>query len=574
MTVKDLSKREPQSLIGRAYAFAERAHAKQKRQNGEPYFNHVLATAEILNSWRLDEQTIASGLLHDTAEDVAVSLETIKKEFGDEVAFLVDGVTKLGRIKYRGEQTKIENMRKMILALSQDLRVVFVKLADRLHNMRTLGALPPAKQKRIAEETDEIYAPLAYRLGMQNLAGELHDLAFAYLHPQENRWLEKFAADYKERQKYLEKIRPAVEKTLREHNVEPLTIDFRAKRRSSLYRKLLSYGMDIEKVYDLVAFRIVVGTIQECYAVLGLIHEKWPPLPGRIKDYIAMPKPNSYRSLHTTVLGPENKKIEFQIRTKEMHEEDENGIAAHWIYEQKKRGETVSAKKLTEEIVWVQQLRNWLSSHSLAPRARAGDADSLQKPGEELLGLKVDFFRDRIFAITPQGDVMDLPFGATPIDFAYHIHTEIGNSCAGAKVNDALVPLDHQLKSGDVVEILTQKNKKPSEDWLKFVKTSMARDHIRSVLRGKDSLRRSVRLPKKAELKIVVEDRVGLLKDISTIIARSHLNIIDFRAYNPAGSRFPMDKVEIATTDKQRIEKLILKLKNIKGVREIGYKLI
>lgn len=543
---------------------AERAHAKQKRQNGEPYFNHVLATAEILNQWQLDEQTIAAGLLHDVVEDAEIPLETIKREFGDDVAFLVDGVTKLGRLKYRGAEEKIENMRKMILALSQDLRVIFIKLADRLHNMKTLGSLPPAKQKRIAMETDEVYAPIAYRLGMQNLSGELHDIAFPYIHPKEARWLEQFTKDYEERRRYLEKIKPVVEETLKQHHVKPLSIDFRAKRKSSLYKKLMHYGMDIGRVYDLVALRIIVKDIPECYAVLGLIHEHWPPLPGRIKDYIAMPKPNSYRSLHTTVIGPEGKKVEFQIRTQEMHEENEQGIAAHWLYEQKKRGEGVAAKKMTEEVRWVQQLRNWQEKLF----------SSKTNPKDALQALKVDFFRDRIFAITPKGDVIDLPVESTPVDFAYRVHTEIGNTCVGAKVNDAIVSLDHQLKSGDIVEILTQKNKKPSEDWLKFVKSNMARDHIRAALKNKDALRQSVRLPKKAELRITVEDRVGLIKDISTTIARSHINIVNFRAYSTAGNKFPMDKVEIATTDKAKIEKLILKLKNIKGVREISYKLV
>ena len=322
--------------------------------------------------------------------------------------------------------------------------------------------------------------------------------------------------------------------------------------------------MDIGRIYDLVALRVIVSTIPDCYAVLGLIHENWPPLPGRIKDYIAMPKPNGYRSLHTTVLGPDGKKVEFQIRTLEMHEENERGIAAHWLYEQKKRGEDVSAKKLTSEVAWVQQLRNW--QEKLFGKGRDDE--------EFLRALKIDFFKDRIFAITPKGDVIDLPFGATPVDFAYRVHSEVGNACVGAKVNDTIVSLDHQLKSGDVVEILTQKNKKPSEDWLKFVKTSMARDHVRAALKEKDSLRRGLRIHKKAELKIVVEDRVGLIKDISTAIARSHINIVNFRAYNTAGNKFPMDKVEIATTDKQKIEKLILKLKGIKGVREVGYKLI
>jgi len=564
-TVKELAKSQPQSPIGMAYAFAEKAHSRQKRESGEPYFNHVLATAEILQTWRLDEPTIVAGLLHDAVEDAGIPLETIRKEFGEEAVFLVDGVTKLGRIKYRGAKSKLENMRKMVLALSQDLRVVFIKLADRLHNMQTLSALPPQKQKRIALETEEIYAPLAYRLGMQNLAGELYDLAFPYLFPKEERWLEEIALEhYESRKKYLEKIKPLIEETLKKNGIEPVVIDFRAKRRSSLYRKLLRHNLDMEKIYDLVAARIIVETIPECYGALGLIHEKWPPLPGRIKDYIAMPKPNGYRSLHTTVIGPENKIIEFQIRTRAMHDENEYGIAAHWLYEQKRSGEDkISPKKLTAEISWVQQLKNWLEKYRLQD----------EKPDEFLQAMKIDFFKDRIFVITPRGDVIDLPAGATPVDFAYHIHSEVGNSCVGAKVNGTLVPLNHELRSGDVVEIILQKNKKPTGDWLKFVKTAVARDHIKTALREKGGFAKIAKAPTKAELKIVMEDRVGLIKDISSIIARSHIKIINFHTQNSPGSKFPIDKVEIATADKQKIEKLIVKIKSIKGVREVSYKL-
>ncbi len=361
MSVKEFAKKNPESLIGRAYAFAEKAHTGQKRKSGEPYFNHALATAEILQSWHMDEATVAAGLLHDTVEDTGVPLETIKKEFGEEVAFLVDGVTKLGHIKYRDnaalaekgrgktgaltaaalatEQSKAENLRKMILALSQDLRVVFIKLADRLHNMQTLAALPPAKQKRVALETDEIYASLAYRLGMHNVSGELQDLAFPYLHPREYEWLLRAAKErFAERSKYLEKIKPQVKKLLKEHDIKPLDIEIRAKRYSSLYKKLLKRDMDIDRVHDLVAMRVIVETLPECYAALGVIHEAWPPLPRRIKDYIAMPKPNAYRSLHTTVIGPDGKRVEFQIRTKEMHDENEYGVAAHWIYKENKDG--------------------------------------------------------------------------------------------------------------------------------------------------------------------------------------------------------------------------------------------
>jgi GTP diphosphokinase / guanosine-3',5'-bis(diphosphate) 3'-diphosphatase len=569
MPLKQFIKEHPGSLVARAYQFAEKAHKPQKRKSGEPYFTHVAATAETLSQWGLDETSIAAGLLHDVVEDTPVTLEEIRKEFGDDMAFLVDGVTKLGRIKYRGTEARAENLRKMFLALSEDLRVIFVKLADRLHNMVTLGALPPQKQRRIALETDEIYAPIAYRLGMQNLSGELHDLAFPYLHPQETRWLQAhMKEEYGIRHAYLAHMKPVLEKALLAQGLHPLSIDFRAKRMSSLYHKLLKNNMDLQKIYDLIALRIIVEDVGECYAALGLIHQMWPPLPGRIKDYIALPKPNGYRSLHTTVIGPEGKFVEIQIRTKQMHEENENGIAAHWLYEQTKSGRSQAAmhgKRLSQELEWVQQLRRWQEKYE------AGQSE------EFLKSMKIEFFKDRIFAITPEGDVIDLPEGATPVDFAYQIHSDIGNSCVGAKVNNSLVSLNHELKSGDMVFIVTQKGKKPSEDWLEFVKTTNARDHIRTALRKKGegaSLLRSDRTPTKAELKIIVEDRVGLLKDISSVIARSHVNILSFAAFNPKGSKFPMDKVEIATADKTKIEKLILKLKSIKGVREISYQLI
>jgi GTP diphosphokinase / guanosine-3',5'-bis(diphosphate) 3'-diphosphatase len=480
MSVKEQAKKDPAGLIGRAFVFAQNAHRAQARKSGEPYFNHPLAAAEILNSWHLDEATIAAALLHDTVEDTGVPLEEIKKQFGDEVAFLVDGVTKLGHIKYRGAQGKAENLRKMVLALSQDLRVVFIKLADRLHNMQTLSALPPAKQKRVAMETDEIYASIAYRLGMHNVSGELQDLAFPYLHPREYRWLLGVAKEqYDERMKYLEKIKPQVRQLLESHDIKPLDIEIRAKRYSSLYKKLVKRDMDIGRIYDLVAMRVVVATVPDCYAALGVIHEMWRPLPRRIKDYIAMPKPNAYRSLHTTVVGPDEKTIEFQIRTKEMQDENEYGVAAHWLYDQKRRGEKVSGKKLAQEIAWVQQLKDWQERFSGAEGK--GESEAL------LHDMKIDFFTDRIFAVTPGGDVIDLPVGANPIDFAYHVHSEIGDSATGARVNGVLVPLDHTLKSGDIVEIIMQKGKKPSEDWLRFVKTTVARDHIRTALRGKKS---------------------------------------------------------------------------------------
>jgi GTP pyrophosphokinase len=562
-SVKDTAEKEPKSLIGRAYNFAKKAHHGQKRQSGEPYFNHLLATAEILNDWHLDETTIAAGLLHDSVEDTKVTSEELQKEFGEEIAFLVNGISKLGRVKYREKDAKVENMRKMIVALSEDLRVILIKLADRLHNMRTLSAVPPQKQKRIALETDDIYAPLAYRLGMHHLAGELHDLAFPYLHPKESEWLQKTAAElYENRRVFLEKLKPIVEEKLKEHNLKPITIDFRAKRISSLYEKLLRHDMDMEKIYDLVAIRLIFETSEDCYAALGVIHKYWPPLPGRIKDYIAMPKPNGYQSLHTVVIGPENKLIEFQLRSRLMHEHAEKGIAAHWVYKDKKakKGETPQGAA-KDDMAWIQELRRWQESHP-----------DFEKDAEKFLeSMKVDFFRDRIFALTPRGEVIDLPNGATPIDFAYHIHTDIGDSCVGAKVNSHIVPLDYTLRSGDMVEIMTQKKKKPSEDWLRFVKTASATNHIKSSLRTKHH---SLSRPTRSEFRIAVEDRYGLIKDISTEISRAKVNIIKFETNASPGSRFPIDKVQCDTTDRQQIERLVVRLKNIKGVREVSWKIV
>lgn len=574
MTVAETARKKPNTLIGRAYAFAERAHKGQQRKNGEPYFNHVLATAETLQQWRMDEQTIAAGLLHDVVEDTAVTEEELKKEFGDEMAFLVDGVTKLSRIKYRGTEAKAENLRKMILAISQDLRVIFIKLADRLHNMKTLSALPPVKQKRIALETSEIYAAIAYRLGMWELSGELQDIAFIYLQPEEFKWLKEHVADeFETRRKYLEKIKPELEATLKRANIKPVSIDFRAKRYYSLYKKLHQHEMDINRVYDLVALRLVFETVPECYAALGVINNLWPPLPGRIKDYIAMPKPNNYRSLHTTVIGPEGKHVEIQLRTKEMHDENEFGIAAHWLYKEQQKTGFFSGKnankeplgeKLAASLAWLKQLRDWQEKR----KQETGN------PEEFLENMKADFFKDRIFAITPRGDVIDLPRGATPVDFAYHIHTEIGDNAIGSKINGKIMPLDTDLMSGDMVEILTQKNKKPSEDWLQFVKTSIAKEHIKAALRDKRMNLAQKRPASKIELHLTIENRLGLTKDISGIIARSHIHIMSLQLSEHKGSKFSSCRIGCETTDTSKIEKVILKLKKLKEIKEISYKLV
>jgi GTP pyrophosphokinase len=551
-------------LIERAYYFSQKAHQGQKRRSGEPYFTHCFETALQLARWNMDSSAIAAGLLHDVAEDTETGLANIKEEFGEEISFLVDGITKLGHLKYRtSEEKQAENIRKMLLSISKDLRVVIIKLADRLHNMKTLGALPPAPQKRISLETSEIYAPLAYRLGMQSLAGELEDLAFKYLYPREYDWLLKNVKErYEERQKYLERARPIMEKAIRESGIEPIKIDFRAKRYSSLYKKLLRYDMNLDQVYDLVAMRIIVSSIEDCYAALGAIHQLWPPLPGKIKDYIALPKPNGYRSLHTTVFSLEGKPIEIQIRTMEMHEESENGIAAHWAYERKKgtkryflRQPVFADKK---EIVWVEQLRNWQKEFS--------------NPDDFIKSLKVDFFRDRIFAITPKGEVKDLPAGSTPVDFAYSIHSDVGNQCTGARANNKIVPLDYQLQSGDMIEIMVQKSKKPSGSWLDFVKSSYARKKIKSALNKSSLSRRSAR--KEVEFSVIaLENRIGMLKDVSTVISRSHVNIVK-AAMAEYKNGLSSIRIKCELDDNKKINNLLLKLKKVEGVKEASYKLV
>ena len=549
-------------FIRKAFVLSQNTHEGQKRKSGEPYFTHALQTAELLAEWGLDQTSIAAGLLHDVVEDTGYPLEKIKEEFGDDVAFIVNGVTKLGKIKYRGVERQVENLRKMIIALSQDIRVIIVKLADRLHNMRTLKALPPQKQKRVALETMEIYSPIAYRLGMQRISGELEDLSFPYIYPREYRWLiEHTKEKYGERVNYLEKVKPVVVDALQKSGIEVRDIDSRAKRYTSLYKKLLRYDMDVDKIYDLVALRIIVKNVEDCYAALGVIHNIWPPLPNRIKDYIALPKPNGYRSLHTTVFCLDNRITEIQIRTKEMHEEAENGIAAHWLYEQVKDLKDYLEKKSPtgdkKELHWVEQLRNWQQEFS--------------NPDEFLESLKIDFFKDRIFTITPKGEVIDLPAGVTPVDFAYQIHSQIGDTCVGAKVNGKIVPLDYELKSSDIVEILTQKNKKPSESWLSFVKTGHARNCIRAAQKTKSgALNRKE--PKESELKIVVEDRVGLISDITVIISRSHVNITSVNT--AANTRFPTLRIRCDIVNKEKIAKLIIKLKKLKEVKEISYQLI
>jgi guanosine-3',5'-bis(diphosphate) 3'-pyrophosphohydrolase len=465
-------------FLDKVYNFAVDSHANQERKTGESYICHPLRTALELAILKMDTATIASSILHDTIEDTDVTEDTIRKQFGEEIAFLVKGVSKVGGLKYKNiseEDKMVENFRNMILAMAQDIRVVIIKLADRLDNMKTLWALPKEKQQRIAKETLDIYASIAYRLGIGVIGAQLEDLSFPYVLPKEYRLVQQLIGKkYKEKEAFLLKTAPKLKKDLEEGGVKPKLIQFRAKHLFSVWRKLRKENLDINKVYDLVALRVIVDTTEDCYTALGLIHRLWKPLPNRFKDYIAIPKPNGYQSIHTTVIAEEGQTIEVQIRTQAMHQAAEYGIAAHWFYDEGKakksyrKGIKTDFKALSK-IAWVSQLQKWQQSFT----------DSSQF----IESLKIDFFSDRIFALTPKGDVIDLPEGATPVDFAYCIHNDIGNSCMGARVNNNMVALDYKLKSGEVVEILTKKGKKPSSSWLDFVKMATVKKKIQEELR-------------------------------------------------------------------------------------------
>jgi GTP pyrophosphokinase len=469
------------ALITKAFEFSQKSHEGQKRFSGESYFIHPFETAKTLANLHLDASTIAAGLLHDVCEDCLITgkkthldEKILKKEFGEEIAFLVGGVSKLGALKYRGEEQKIENLRKMFLAMAKDIRVVLIKLADRLHNMETMQYVPQEKQKRISLETLEIYAPLANRLGMGNFKGRLEDLAFPFVYPEEYKKLKELIKDkYEQKEKDLAIIKYKLKEELKKNGLENIRMDSRIKHFYSLFKKLQrpEINMDINRIYDLIALRIIVNTVEECYKVLGIIHKMWKPLPGRIKDYIALPKPNGYQSLHTTVFAEGGKITEIQIRTEKMHEEAEYGIASHWAYEES--GKPDSGGKFNPRLVWVNQLIEWQKSVSQSQ-------DFLET-------LKIDFFKDRVFCFTPKGDVIDLPEGATAIDFAYAVHSEIGNRAMAAVVNNKFVSLETILKNGDIVEIKTQKNKRPSMEWLGHAKTSLAKKQIRSSLKKRVS---------------------------------------------------------------------------------------
>jgi GTP diphosphokinase / guanosine-3',5'-bis(diphosphate) 3'-diphosphatase len=498
-------------IIKKAYVYSAKVHQGQLRKSGEPYLIHPLEVAGLLAELKLDEASIVTGLLHDTIEDTLATSEELTELFGPEVAQLVDGVTKLSKFSASAtlsqEEKQAENFRKMIIAMAQDIRVILVKLADRTHNMRTLDHMSEEKQRRIAQETLDIYAPLANRLGISWVKTELEDLSFRYVKPQDFLALQdKLGRRKKEREKYIEDVSTLIDTKLEERGLKG-DVSGRFKHVYSIYKKMKSQGIEFEQIHDIIAFRIITNSMPACYEALGLVHQLWKPVPGRFKDFIAIPKPNMYQSLHTTVVGPLGERIEVQIRTPDMHKVAEEGIAAHWAY---KEGKAISVSKDDEKFAWLRQLMEW--------------QQDLKDPKEFLETVKVDLFTDEVFVFTPRGDVKSLPRGATPVDFAYAIHSDVGGRCVGSKVNGKIVPLRYKLKNGDTVEVLTSPQAHPSKDWLTFVKTSRAQQRIRAFIKqqqrekslqlGRELLERELkryqlnfnRLLKNGELKKVCEE--------------------------------------------------------------------
>ncbi|MGE4273481.1 MAG: RelA/SpoT family protein [Desulfitobacterium sp.] len=511
--MEKLHKASPEGikLIEKAYSFAEEAHRGQLRNSGEEYIQHPLEVAKILLELELDEATIAAAFLHDVVEDTKYSVEDIEKEFGSQVALLVDGVTKLGRIEYKSkEELQVENLRKMFLAMAKDIRVILIKLADRLHNMRTLKYHSEKKQKEIAQETIEIFAPLANRLGIFRIKWELEDLSFRYLKPQEYYDLsEGIALKRAEREVQINEVITQLRSRLSEVGIRA-DISGRPKHFYSIYRKMINQHKELSEIYDLTAVRVIVDSVNDCYGALGIIHTLWKPLPGRFKDYIAMPKPNMYQSLHTTLVGAHGEPFEIQIRTWEMHRTAEYGIAAHWKYKEGPGRPT--GGNFEQKLSWLRQLLEW-------------QHDS-RDAGEFMESLKIDLFADTVFVFTPKGDVVELPAGSCPVDFAYRVHTDVGHRCVGAKINSRIVPLETKLTNGDIVEILTSKQSNgPSRDWLSFVKTSQAKNRIRgwfkkekreeNVVRGREGIEREVR-------KLGLDPTQALRPEVLLKIAKSY----------------------------------------------------
>ncbi|NOY87792.1 MAG: bifunctional (p)ppGpp synthetase/guanosine-3',5'-bis(diphosphate) 3'-pyrophosphohydrolase [FCB group bacterium] len=483
-------------LIKKAYEFSDKSHKGQKRMSGEPYVEHCLEVAFILAEQHMDSTTIAAGLVHDVVEDTDVTLSDLRQEFGDEITDLVDGVTKIGAMQYSSrEEQQVVYFRKMLLTMAKDIRVIIIKLADRLHNMRTLQYLSPEKQIYIAQETRDIYCPLAHRFGINKIKIELEDLSLKYLHSEDYIELAKKIKEKKEeREAYIQKIVVPIKEAIAEDNIKA-DVYGRAKHLDSIYRKIKIRKVPFDEIYDLFAIRVIVNNERDCYHVLGILHSMWKPVSGRFHDYIANPKPNGYRSLHTTVIGPQNKMVEIQIRTHQMHHVAENGIAAHWLYKEGRQ----QMSKSDRQMIWLRDVLEWQKD--------------MVNPSDFMEYLKIDLYTEEIFVFTPNGKLINLPAGATPLDFAFQIHSEVGIHCAGAKINNRLMPLSTELKSGDKVEIITNPNRTPSHDWLKLVKTSSARTKIRrwlkqagfeqSVVLGKQLMERKL---KALHLKLPADD--------------------------------------------------------------------
>lgn len=528
--------------IRRAYAFAENAHQGQFRRSGDPYVVHPLSVARVIAELKLDVGSICAGLLHDCVEDTSATVDDISKLFGTEVAFLVEGVTKLGKVPWHTrEEAQAENFRKMLLAMARDIRVILIKLCDRVDNMRTMAAMPPEKQERIARETMEIYAPLANRLGIQWIKVELEDLSFQYLYPKEfNELKTKLDTYFAGRQDYIDEVSQVLQKELAANEISAKVVG-RPKHLWSIYQKTVKTGREVDQLFDIIAFRALVQSVRDCYGALGVVHTKWTPIPGRFKDFIALPKPNMYQSLHTSVLGPKAERIEVQIRTEEMHRTAEEGIAAHWKYKEGKV-EAVSGSD-EKKFAWLRQLMEWQKT--------------LSDPTEFIETVKVDLFADEVYVFTPKGDVKSLPQAGTPIDLAYLIHTEVGNHCSGARVNGLIVPLRYQLRNGDTVEILTSPNQRPNKDWLKFVKSSSAKAKIRHYMRaeqrsrskglGRELLEREMR---KHDLSYNKVEKSG---DLVHAAAQLRVQSVDDLLMNVGyGKLLPADVVEQLLPEDQR----------------------
>jgi GTP pyrophosphokinase len=507
---ENVSERLDLDLLARAYRFSEKAHEGQQRRNGDPFVTHCVEVAKILADLQLDSVTVASGLVHDVVEDTQITVADLEREFGSEVAQIVDGLTKIGNLPLNStEERQVENYRKLLVSIAKDARVIIIKLADRLHNMRTLDALPDDKQRRIAQETMDLYAPLAHRFGMARMRWELEDLSFKYLEPDEYRKLARLVANKRvERESLIAQLREPLERTLGQSGINTVEVTGRAKHLWSIFKKMQKRQRPYEEIYDLLAIRVLVQSVPDCYHALGIIHDGWTPLQERIKDYIAQPKSNGYQSLHTTIFGPGRQLYEIQIRTREMHRTAEIGIAAHWRY----KADSKTKDEVDRQLQWFRQV--------LELQLDAKD------PAEFLEFLKLDLYQDEIFVFTPTGDVIQLPKGATPIDFAFAVHTEVGKRCSGAKVNGKIAPLSRQLKNSETVEILTSQNARPSRDWLSHVRTGRARHKIRQWLRQEEE-QSSARMGREMLDREVKKRRLAKPEDLQLEKAATSLGLTD-----------------------------------------------